>query len=67
MMGRGHGQGHGKDKQAGGGCCGGGKDKHDEASTVDSTGDEQPKWVQPEEDRDPVCGKMVSKDVAKTS
>lgn len=61
-----HMMGHGsKDKKGShsGGCCGGGKGKNDQAST----GEKHSKWVQPEEDRDPVCGKMVSKAVAKTS
>lgn len=58
----GHGSKNKTDSHSGG-CCGGGKDKHADASD----GNEHPGWVQPEKDRDPVCGKMVSKEVAKTS
>ncbi len=65
-----HMKGHGsKDKKgsSSGGCCGGDKEKTPEAKT-DATGDDDhPIWVQPENDRDPVCSKMVSKREAKTS
>jgi len=52
----GHGKGHGKDTKTTAGCCGG----SDKNKTKQST---QP----PKNDVDPVCGKSVTTDMAKTS
>lgn len=69
MFGGGHGKGgHGKEKKAGGGCCGG--SKNSDASSEDTQNLPAPlkdKPAPPKEDTDPVCGKTVLTKTAKTS
>ncbi len=67
MFGGGHGKGgHGKDghgNKKAGGCCGGGDKKHSDIPSENAPHQHAP----PKDANDPVCGKTVATDGARTS